>query len=89
LFACIGLPQGEASCLDLVHCISSCHADACRRDCYALGTARAQESYLRLIDCTYQDCSNLHQNGEVSACHADRCASELDACLSADDLYWP
>lgn len=92
LFSCIGPPRGVASCLDIVHCTSSCSSDECRRDCFALGTSGAQESYLRLMDCTYQDCSNLHQSGVVSACHADLCEGELDACLDPqleDDFYLP
>ncbi|MFU8806369.1 MAG: hypothetical protein ACNA8W_21335 [Bradymonadaceae bacterium] len=84
LHACLGPPQGDASCLEVTQCILACSGDACVRDCYASGTATAQESHVRLMDCSLLHCSNLKSTGEMMECHAQACADDFDACLLFD-----
>lgn len=79
-------PAGTLSCMDVLGCLLSCHADdeACEQDCRELGDddARAQiDDYLTCVDTL---CAEAMTVTALTECTLDKCSEEQDTCLNPE-----
>ncbi len=79
-------PAGTLSCMDILGCLLSCHADdeACEQECRELGDdqARAQiDDYLTCVDTL---CAEAMTVTALTECTLDKCSEEQDTCLNPE-----
>ncbi|MGB0589587.1 MAG: hypothetical protein ACPGU1_07915 [Myxococcota bacterium] len=91
--ACLWPDTGELACADVDTCLGGCAADdsACVDGCFESGTADAQATWLQLLWCADENCGDLEDPSEYSACWASAvdeggdCADYVAACGLAGD----
>jgi len=80
---CFQPSTGDAACGDLVDCVTSCGADGigCLSDCYATGTASAQQALTALFGCYFESCAGIYSISDWNACAAEHCGPLQTACM--------
>ena len=80
---CFEPGTGEATCGDLVDCVTGCGSDGigCLSECYATGTQAAQAALRDLFGCYFESCAGIYSVSEWNACAAEHCGPLQTACM--------
>ncbi len=94
---CFEPPLGNATCGNLVDCATSCGTDGirCLSDCYATGSAAAQDAITALFTCYFDNCAGIYSVSEWNTCAAQHCGPLQNTCMPAancnplaEDCVW-
>lgn len=76
---------GNLTCAEIATCDNSCEDNSCIESCIEQGTELAQDSYVIMISCNYDNncAENTDTYSEYQKCFLENCRNELENCIGS------